>query len=85
MYYIYILKSLKDGKIYTGYTGDLRSRVKEHLKGGVQSTASRSPMELVYYEAYQSKKDAQAREKYLKDGGKAKKDLKKQLKNSLKI
>ena len=83
MYYVYILKSLRDNKIYTGYTSDLRKRVREHKEGKVTSTTSRNPLILVYYEAYENKKDAQARERYLKGGGKAKKDLKEQIKNSL--
>lgn len=85
MYYVYILQSLKDKKIYTGSSADLEKRVQEHKSGKVRSTASRLPIKLVYYEAYSSKKDAQAREKYLKGGGKAKATLKEQIKNSLKI
>ncbi len=30
MFYVYILHSQKDGKLYTGYTHDLRSRMKAH-------------------------------------------------------
>ncbi len=33
MFYVYILRSLKDGKLYTGFTSDLRRRVKEHFSG----------------------------------------------------
>ena len=83
MHYVYILKSQKDNKIYTGYTDNLENRIEEHNSGKVKSTSSRLPLKLVYYEAYQNKKDAQAREKYLKGGGKAKLDLKRQIKNSL--
>ena len=85
MYYVYILKSLKDNKIYTGYSSSLKRRISEHLNGDVVSTSSRRPLKLVYYEAYLNKEDAEARENYLKGGGKAKLDLKKQIKNSLKI
>lgn len=84
MHDVYILKSLKDNKIYTGFTSDLRKRIKEHFEGKVKSTASRLPLKLVYYEAYLSKEDAQSRERYLKGGGKAKNILKGQIKNSLK-
>jgi putative endonuclease len=83
MYYVYILKSFKDNKIYTGYTSNLKLRIKEHLEGKVKSTSFRKPIKLVYYEAYLVRKDAQAREKYLKGGGKAKSDLKAQIKQSL--
>ncbi|HET7099149.1 MAG TPA: GIY-YIG nuclease family protein [Patescibacteria group bacterium] len=85
MFYVYILRSLKDNKIYTGYTSNLKLRLSEHLEGKVKSTSFRRPLKLVYYEAYLSKKDAQDRERYLKGGGKAKLDLKKQIENTLKI
>lgn len=84
MYYVYILKSLRDNKIYTGYTSNLKLRIKEHEEGKVKSTSFRKPVKLVYYEAYLSKTDAHAREKYLKGGGKAKVALKEQIRNSLK-
>jgi len=38
MYYTYVLKSLRDGRWYTGQSNDLRTRVKEHNKGRVEST-----------------------------------------------
>lgn len=83
MFYVYILRSAKDRKIYTGFTKNLRERLKEHKARKVKSTSFRYPLKLVYYEAYLSKKDAQNREKYLKGGGKAKLTLKGQIKNSL--
>jgi len=66
MYYVYILKSVKDKKYYTGYTSDLAKRVAEHNEGLSKSTAHRRPFELVYYEASRNIKDAIHREKYLK-------------------
>jgi len=66
MYYTYILKSRKDRQFYTGYTDDLRQRMKEHNNGKVLSTKNRLPVELVYYEACLNQKDATHREKYLK-------------------
>ncbi len=84
MYYVYILHSLKDKKIYTGYSSNLRLRLQEHINGKVISTASRRPLKLIYYEAYSSKIDAQERERYLKGGGKARSIIKEQIKNSLK-
>ena len=66
MYYVYVLLSGIDGGFYTGLTGDLKNRVKEHLEGKVVTTRDRRPLELVYYEACNSRKDACRREKYLK-------------------
>jgi putative endonuclease len=83
MYYVYILKSLKDGNIYTGYSNNLKRRIEQHQLGLVKSTKNRLPIKLIYYEAFLDKKDAQERERYLKSGGKAKISLKLQIKNSL--
>lgn len=68
MYYVYVLKSLKDNDWYTGYTGDLRKRILIHNKGLNFSTKARRPWNLIYYEASLDEKDAKAREKYLKSG-----------------
>ena len=84
MYYVYVLLSLKDGKLYIGFSGDLRARLIEHSDGLVVSTRNRRPLKLVYYEAYTDKKDAESREKYLKGGGKARNELKLRLRRSLK-
>ena len=66
MYYIYILKSKIDNKLYTGFSKDLKNRIKDHNKGNVDSTKNRRPLELIYYEAYKDKKNAILREKFLK-------------------
>ena len=65
-FYVYILRSQKDGNLYTGFTNDLRRRIGEHREGRVTSTKGRLPVELVYYEACLSQADATKREKYLK-------------------
>lgn len=66
MYYIYILKSKKDKKFYTGCTNNLKLRFEQHQKGLVISTKHRKPFLLIYYEACISREDAYKREKYLK-------------------
>jgi putative endonuclease len=66
MYFTYVLRSLKDGKNYTGYTNDVNSRLIKHNEGEVKSTAHRRPFELIYYEACLNKDDAQRRERYFK-------------------
>ena len=82
MWYVYVLKSLKDNKWYTGITGDLGARLKEHNSGRVFSTKSRKPFKIMYYEASLDKKDAEARERYLKSGM-GKRYLKNRLKHYL--
>ena len=66
MYYTYVLYSKKDGNFYTGFTQDLKLRFEQHVKGHVESTKERRPLELVYYEACLKRSDATHREKYLK-------------------
>lgn len=65
-YYTYILKSLKDNKMYTGYTKNLKLRFEQHNKVLVDSTKDRKPFILMYYEACLNQQDATHREKYLK-------------------
>jgi len=68
MYYVYILLGRRDKKPYIGCTNDLRKRLILHNKGKVESTKSRKPLILIYYEAYLNKFDAFNREKWLKTG-----------------
>lgn len=75
MFYVYVLQSLKDNKLYIGFTSDLKRRFKEHNNGESKSTKSRKPFELLYYEAHKSERDARRRERYLKTD-KGKSDLK---------
>ena len=65
MYYVYVLLC-GDGKLYTGYTSDLKKRVERHRKGQVASTKGRRPVRLIFYEAFSNRKDAERREKYFK-------------------
>lgn len=83
MYYVYILKSLKDSNIYLGSTNDLRRRLLEHNSGEVISTKGRRPFELRYYEAYFLEQDARHREYSLKKDGRAFSQLKIRIKQSL--
>ncbi len=68
MFYTYVLYSLKDKMLYTGYTKDLKNRIENHNKGEVKSTTNRRPLKLVYYEVCFNQQDATRREKYLKSG-----------------
>ncbi len=68
MWYVYVLKSIKDKKLYTGMTNDLRKRFKEHNHGLSEYTKSRGPYKIIYYEASVNQADARSRELYLKSG-----------------
>ena len=65
-YYVYTLLSLKDKKFYNGFSTDLRNRLSQHARGEVRSTKNRRPLKLIHYEYYINKKDAKAREVFLK-------------------
>ncbi len=68
MFYVYILKSQKDGNLYIGFTNDIRRRLLKHNLGKIFSTKSRRPLKLIYCEICLNEKDARKREKYLKTG-----------------
>ena len=65
MFYVYILQ-LKDKSYYIGYSSDLKSRIKTHEEGSVESTKNLRPVKLIYYSAFSSQKKATDFEKYLK-------------------
>ena len=67
-YYVYILRSEKDGKRYIGSTGDVDKRVLQHQQGEVKSTKHRRPLKLIYIEAFDDKHSAQMRERFFKTG-----------------
>ena len=68
MFYVYVLQSIKDNKLYIGFTDNLKRRVHEHNEGKNFSTKSRKPFRLVFYEALLNKEEALAREKFYKSG-----------------
>ena len=65
MYYVYILL-LSNKDLYKGKTDDLKRRIPEHNRGGVESTKNFRPLKLIHYESYLLKSDADRREKFLK-------------------
>ena len=73
MHYVYILQSKKDGKYYIGYTSNLESRLAYHNSGQQRSTKHRIPFEMVYFEKYETRREALKREKEIKSykGGNA--------------
>ena len=64
--YTYIVKC-SDGTHYTGWTTDITRRIGDHKqRQGAKYTKSRLPVELVYYEVFQSKVEAMKREYAIK-------------------
>lgn len=75
MNYTYMVRC-KDGSLYTGWTNNLEKRVQAHNQGtGAKYTKSRRPVELVYYEEYESKIDAMKREYEIKQLTKKEKEM----------
>ena len=65
---VYVLRSLKNGRLYTGSTNDLPRRIAEHTRGKTKYTRHAGPFELVYSEKYSSGLEARQRERFLKTG-----------------
>ena len=67
-YYVYILKSSIDGKLYKGIAKDPIERLKQHNAGKTRSTKGYRPWVLVYKEAFNSRIEARNKEIYFKSG-----------------
>lgn len=64
--YTYILRCA-DGSLYCGWTNDLDKRLKSHNAGtGSKYTRTRLPVELLYYESFETKQEAMSREYHIK-------------------
>jgi len=83
MWYVYVIKSLKNERLYVGSTNDIKRRLKEHNDGvGGKYTKDNRPFKLVFYEAFLNKKDAMKDELFFKTGY-GREVLKNKLKNYL--
>ena len=75
MNYTYMVRC-RDGSLYTGWTTDLERRIKCHNAGkGAKYTKPRLPVELAYYETFETKEEAMKREAALKKLSKKRKEL----------
>lgn len=62
MIFVYILRC-SDNTLYTGYTTDLKRRIKEHnSKVGSKYTRTRTPVSILYFETFKTKSSAMKRE-----------------------
>lgn len=65
-YFAYMVECA-DGTYYTGYTDDLKKRIKTHNSGrGAKYTRSRLPVKLIYSEEFESRGEAMSREYAIK-------------------
>ncbi len=78
---VYVIRSLKDERLYVGMSENAELRLEQHNKGMTTSTKSYKPWELVYVEKLEDRAEARKREKYLK-GGSGKEFIKKWLRSS---
>jgi putative endonuclease len=66
MFYVYVLKC-KDGSFYTGYTNNLKERIRKHNEGkAAKYTRSRLPVEVIAQWAFSSKWEAMRHETMFK-------------------
>ena len=69
MYYVYLLRSLKDpSKTYVGYTTNLEHRLENHNSGGSIHTKLDRPWKLVVYLVFDTEEKARSFERYIKVG-----------------
>lgn len=74
MNYTYMLRC-KDGTLYTGWTNDIKRRVRTHNSGkGAKYTKPRRPVKLVYCEEFPTREEAMRRECEIKRMGKKEKE-----------
>ncbi|PIV38626.1 MAG: endonuclease [Candidatus Portnoybacteria bacterium CG02_land_8_20_14_3_00_45_8] len=66
MFYVYILKSVKNGAYYVGSCGNIDVRIDQHNKGLVPSTKRYLPWDLVHRDKFDTLKGARRRELQIK-------------------
>ncbi|WGK65255.1 GIY-YIG nuclease family protein [Croceiramulus getboli] len=68
MYFVYVIESQIDGRLYKGLSENVARRLRWHNQGKSKSTRGYRPWILVYEEEVGDLRQARAREKYLKSG-----------------
>lgn len=73
-YYVYVLANRAHGTLYTGVTNSLNRHMGQHKEGVAQGFTSKyRTFRLVYYETFESIRNAIKREKQIKAGSRQKK------------
>ena len=67
-YFVYVLESEIDGRLYKGQTTDIYKRLNEHNSGKTKSTKGYKPWKLIYFEKFETIEETVLREKYFKSG-----------------
>lgn len=76
-WFVYILFSEKDHRLYVGCTNDLEERLRRHNNGFVRATKFRRPLVLIHDEEFEDKGAAFQKERFLKSlwGARTKKKI----------
>ena len=65
MFTAYVLKD-QNGKLYKGFTNNIKRRLKEHQRGSTITTSKMQNIQVIYTEEYYDLESARKREVYLK-------------------
>ena len=68
MYFVYVLRSIEQGRLYVGSSAEPDERLKSHNAGRVKSTKAYRPWKRVLLEEHSDRNTAEKRERYLKSG-----------------
>ena len=68
MFHVYAISSLSRNYIYVGLTSNLDKRLARHNSGYERTTKPYAPFTLIFSEAFATRLEARAKEKYLKSG-----------------
>ncbi|WP_084163894.1 GIY-YIG nuclease family protein [Olivibacter sitiensis] len=68
IYYVYALRSKRDGRIYVGFSSDVERRLVQHNTGKTKSTKGHIPWQLVHIEEIADRSAAREKEKHYKSG-----------------
>ena len=67
-FFVYAIKSKKDGRIYVGFSENVDRRLKEHNSGKTKSTKGYLPWKLFFTKECETRIEARKLEKYYKSG-----------------
>ncbi|MDF2159305.1 GIY-YIG nuclease family protein [Algoriphagus sp. CAU 1675] len=65
-FYVYILKSERDGSLYVGSSQNPEDRLLKHNRAHKGYTARKRPWKIVHVEKYETKSEALTRERFIK-------------------
>ncbi len=68
MFFVYLLRSQRTGRLYVGFTSDVAHRLGQHNQDVTKSTKGQGPWELVYQERFETRAEAMRRERFFKSG-----------------